>query len=252
MGTGIAEAALPESGIDPDYPVRLLQHEGLIAIISRVPRSNFGGDSLNEMMKDGAWVRNMVRAHAGVLEQFNGRGTVVPLRFGTICGNEAGVRGMLDAQQDRLQEALQRLEGKQEWGLRMYRDLDRLSQQLEQSQEKVEDSLNHISKGVAPFIKAEVEGLDESKQDALELVTQNCVKRCHDALGGHTEATADKALLAGTTEGKGEMIANTAFLVQVEQEEAFCLAIDELAERYAELGFVFELTGPWPPYHFVD
>jgi hypothetical protein len=48
-----------------------------------------------------------------------------------------------------------------------------------------------------------------------------------------------------------EMILNSAYLVAEEQFEQFHGALVVVQERYSQRGFRYELTGPWPPYHFA-
>jgi hypothetical protein len=47
------------------------------------------------------------------------------------------------------------------------------------------------------------------------------------------------------------MVLNGAYLVDEANLEAFGAALAALEETYAAQGFEYELTGPWPPYHFA-
>ena len=48
------------------------------------------------------------------------------------------------------------------------------------------------------------------------------------------------------------MLLNGAYLVPVDREADFGSAVGDLQERFGADGVTFELTGPWPPYNFVD
>ena len=48
------------------------------------------------------------------------------------------------------------------------------------------------------------------------------------------------------------MLLNGAYLVRVEREKAFADVMNALQSSYGNDGVRFELTGPWPPYNFVD
>ena len=45
---------------------------------------------------------------------------------------------------------------------------------------------------------------------------------------------------------------NAAYLVAEESVPEFRLTHAALRKQYAAHGIDFELTGPWPPYHFVS
>ncbi len=47
------------------------------------------------------------------------------------------------------------------------------------------------------------------------------------------------------------MIFNGAFLVKKEKVDAFHGEIQTLQTEYEKLGFIFESSGPWPPFNFV-
>jgi hypothetical protein len=44
---------------------------------------------------------------------------------------------------------------------------------------------------------------------------------------------------------------NSAYLVPTFMEKQFAHGIERLAAEYADMGFRFEKSGPWPPFHFV-
>ena len=46
------------------------------------------------------------------------------------------------------------------------------------------------------------------------------------------------------------MLFNAAYLVTADPS-AFEAVLEALAGDYRDRGIDFELTGPWPPYHFV-
>ena len=48
------------------------------------------------------------------------------------------------------------------------------------------------------------------------------------------------------------MFLNGAYLVAADRVRAFRAALDELEAEVGPKGAVYELTGPWPPYNFVE
>ena len=52
------------------------------------------------------------------------------------------------------------------------------------------------------------------------------------------------------TERKEEMIVNCDFLIEQSKSEEFMSRVIELEKLFEPLGCTFQVTGPWPPYHF--
>ncbi len=236
--------------ITPDQPIRFVTLRGVRAIVSKVSAREYGEETLPERSKDAEWVKSQIRRHASVLDGFKSSGTVMPVRFGSVYENEAGVAVMMSAEYDHVVETLDRLKDKQEWSLRMTRDSDRLGVKIASSGRTVEDSLDAISTGVAQFIKDEMGKAGELVDDEiLATVTENCIRRTHDALMPWAVDGAQKALV--TAPGV-DMVFNAAYLVESAQMSDFKEEIERLSKEMEPLGMTLDLTGPWPAYHFVD
>lgn len=248
-----ALSELPAHGIDQAHPIFLVKFQELMAIASRVALEHFGEQAMRNNIKNTQWLRERVRAHASIMEQFKVTGTLIPMRFGTVLNDEQGIRDLLNDRYHQYIEMLNQLDGRQEWGLRMYLDRAQLSGRVSQSDRQIEDSLDQISKGVARFVRDEMTKMDNLDEGELvELLTENCIKRSHDALLKYAENGLFKPLKSQAVYGPGEMILNAAYLVPVEREAGFREEVEQITATYSPMGFTFELTGPWPPYHFVD
>ena len=51
---------------------------------------------------------------------------------------------------------------------------------------------------------------------------------------------------------RDEIILHWAYLVTLDQVEAFTQTLNALAHRYEPYGLQFRMTGPWPPYTFCQ
>jgi len=47
------------------------------------------------------------------------------------------------------------------------------------------------------------------------------------------------------------MVLNGSYLVDRDRADAFATLVRALADGNAARGLALEITGPWPPYHFV-
>ena len=244
------KTAPPVDGMAENGPVRFVTLRGVRAIVSKVPTSEFGEQQLEKKSKNAEWVKERIRRHASVLDAFKGKCTVMPVRFGTVAESEADVAVVLNEEYDHIDETLDRLQNKQEWSLRILRDAERLSARIASSERTVEDSLDAISSGVAQFIKDEMDQAGELVDDEIiATVTENCIRRTHDALMPWAADGAQKALF---TAPGSDMVFNAAYLVESGNVSDFKAEYERLVGEMDALGLTLELTGPWPAYHFVD
>jgi hypothetical protein len=240
----------PSEGMDNRYPVRTIEYEGLHAVVSDVDADEYCGKAGEANMKDVEWLKERARRHAVLLESMKVGETFVPLRFCTILESEQHVHDMLKREYDHYRSVIDRVNGAEEWSLRIHRNLERLEERVRDSDRRVEDSLGVISQGVVSFVKEEMQRIDKMGGEAIELITDHCVRRSHAALVECSRDGLKKPVIADET--GGDIILSAAYLVDKHAGARIQDEVDRLAGEYEELGFRFELSGPWPPYHFVN
>jgi Gas vesicle synthesis protein GvpL/GvpF len=243
------EDPLPEGhgGVDADHPPFMIEHGSLSAIASLVPLAEFDEEALRENLNDVGWLERKARAHELVLDEALASMTVVPLRLCTIYRNEDQVREMLGRERGVFEDALRRLEGKTEWGVKLLVEpgaLERASSSPGESQERDE-----LSPGAAYMRERSREA--QAREDA-----DRVAEEWADYVHGLAASKASEALLnplqnpevSGHT---GEMLLNGVYLVDESAEKAFRMQVAALTDEFRERGASVELTGPWPPYNFV-
>ena len=209
--------------------------EGLIALTTAVPRAQFDIEPLRDNLNDLPWLERVAREHEAVLDQVLGDATVVPLRLCTIFEDDAGVQRMLQAEHDALTEALGRLGGREEWGVKVLLDRGRGAPAGEAegglaylARRREQLAAREQARVLAAELADQVDGaLRVVAVDAVRLPAQN------RELSGHS----------------GDMVLNAAYLVCDPAELRDC--VETLQSRYAAEGARIDLTGPWPPYNFV-
>jgi Gas vesicle synthesis protein GvpL/GvpF len=221
-----------------------LTQGALSVLVSVVPSEDFGAESLRANLNDLQWLERVAREHEAVLDELVAQTTVVPLRLCTIFADPDGARHMLEREREPLAEALARLEGRQEWGVKLLVDGERLAATAAPESDPArgeggaaylarrrnERQAREVARALAAQLVDEVDGaLRAHAIDAVRLRPQN------RELSGHT----------------GEMLLNGAYLLDADQVGALRALADELQERYAEHGARIVVTGPWPPYNFA-
>lgn len=212
---------------------------GLTALVAPVPRGEFAAEPLREHLNDLPWLELVAREHEAVLEQVLGRATVVPLRLCTLFEDAAGVERMLEREHDALRDALARLEGRQEWGVKVLVDRARLA--------PAATADAHGEGGAAYFARRRGEQAAREEARAAALALADDVHAALAALAA--DAVRLRAQNRELSRHDGEMVLNAAYLVSDPGELRTRVA--ELQERHGERGARIELTGPWPPYNFV-
>jgi hypothetical protein len=243
---------LPEEGIDPAYPVYALPYQGIQAVVSRVSLQEFGQERLEANLNDIKWVEAKVCAHQGVLEAVLARRTLIPMKFCTIYRSEERVQEMLAQYHADLANTLSRLAGKQEWGVKVYFDREALAQKVDEISDKVKALKSKMatkSSGAAYFLKKK---LEETIAEEIERLSDEAAQRSHDLLSSQADASTINSLQSKEITGrKEEMLLNGVYLVAEDTLAAFRIQLADLEKEYGDLGFHYEMTGPWPPYNFA-
>lgn len=247
----VFEEALP-GAIESDSALELITQGDLAAVVSPVPLSDYGDDALQERLTDATWTALRAMRHEKVVEHFARRASVVPLRFGTIYLERVRIEQMLSEREEELRSIIERLRGREEWGLNVYTDrakllenITTLSPSLRELSESAEDATPGQSYLIRKKIDAmrEREAREETKRVAAK-VEQELSKHCDDAR--RLRVIKDEAM------EHGELAAKFAFLVARKRFDEFRSAAETVADDYTGAGFRLELTGPWPAYNFAN
>jgi hypothetical protein len=243
----------PIPGVDSGAVVEPIEQRGLVALASRVPRSEFGEEPLRENLNDLAWLERVARAHEGVLERALEKGPVVPLRLCTIYDDEAGVRTMLSREREALNDALERLDGRTEWGVKLLVDrgaLARAARKRSPELAALEEELEASSEGSAYLIARRVE---RSVAELADQVAAELAEAVHARLSDcAVDAVLNPPQNRELSGHEGDMLLNGAYLVEADRTAELRDLLAELERRHSDLGARVELTGPWPPYNFVS
>jgi Gas vesicle synthesis protein GvpL/GvpF len=244
---------LPEGipGVDGGGSSRI-EAGGLSALVGRVPLAEFGAEPLRRNLNDIDWLERVARAHEAVLEGALAACTIVPLRLCTIYESEAGLQRMLEDERESLVEALELLDGRQEWGVKLLVEREKLSNAARARSDDVaalDEELAARAGGGAYMLRRRLERQVRETADALAAeVAEDVHARLQDWATDAVTRPPQNRDLSGH---EGEMLLNAAYLVEAERVDGMRELVAELEELHRPLGARLELTGPWPPYNFV-
>jgi hypothetical protein len=226
-------------GVD-GQPVRAHRHAGVTALVSEVPGERFGEQALKARLEELDELEGLARAHEAVLQAAVDRGAVVPFRLCTIYSSPARLDAMLEQEALTLTAALERLDGMQEWGVKAFlREAEPVASAAGQPATGTE----YLSR------KRERRDAVEAGREASESVAAGVHARLAERAAAAVLGRPQDRRLSGR---ETEMVLNAAYLVPREQAGSFRDAVSELGRRHEGDGVELELTGPWPPHHFVD
>ena len=214
-----------------DAPVELLEHDGLAALVSKLPGRDF-------RVK-----RRDLQRHLQVLEDAFGEATIVPCPFGTVVVSEDAVRGMLlTERREELLAALARLEGKVQLNVKavydeeeLLRELLRLHPELarlQASTKRLGDAGYYEQIRLGELIAA---ALSERRELDSQRLLRHLDERSEDTV---IEPAADYVAL------------KASFLVSRKQLRKFDDALERAAEA-EQPALRIEVIGPLPPTAFA-
>jgi hypothetical protein len=218
-------------GVSED--VYTVHHGGLAAVVSRTAAFIFDPTRENAL------------AHEHVLETVLQRHTVVPMSFGAVFRSEDGVREFLRALQGPLHDALRRLEGKLEFGLKVVWDRDRVVEDLKREHDEIRRFHHELArKRLESTYFARVQ-LGRMMEKALAELAARYIADIHRGLRAVSVAACHNKPIGD------KMILNAAYLVPRERQADLDAAVARIGQKFHDR-LNFKYTGPWPPYNFVN
>ncbi|MEU9351124.1 GvpL/GvpF family gas vesicle protein [Streptomyces griseoloalbus] len=227
------------TGVGGDPP-RLLSHHDLVAVVSHVPEADFAEEPLRAHLEDLDWLTSVARAHQGVIDALTTVTTPLPLRLGTVFRDDSGVRTMIEAREESFLRTLDRLEGRVEWGVKVYVEGERPPEAPAAPVPKPASGRDYLRQR-----RMRTKAQDDLWQRAETFATQ-----LHETLSECAEDSRLHAPQNPTLSGaSGRNVLNAAYLVSRAESEEFVERVDRTKDGAP--GIRVELTGPWAAYSFA-
>jgi len=237
--------ANPEDNVDllgmEDRPCRIVENGNLGMLVCPVPRREYNEESLHLYLEDMAWVESHARRHEETLLIVMEGRSVIPLPFCTIFTDEENIKQQLALNAEKIQGNLQRLGGHKEMHVKLIVNHKRLLEKLHEEQ-----PYSGEQGGGGYFQKRQWE---KKIAEEMERVLDDYGESLYQDLNNIAEVILlDKAGVVAP-EGQQVVFAVQALLSK-ERHEEWDKKLVEFDEKGDPLGFILEVSGPWPPYHF--
>jgi hypothetical protein len=256
---GIVPGQLDVSGAPPGLDascVALVTDGDLGALVSELDPSAYARERVEGLVADVSWLSPRAVAHDSVLTWASERGAVIPLKMFTLFSTHDAVKELLRARSGEMRETLARVAPGQEYAVRVFRLPGALTEHLAELSRTVRE-LETAAASATPGQRYLLERkLESERATEMRRVVGEMVRDVHDTLAhAALDATREpppRQLIDEQGEGgEGTAVLNGFFLVPRGGAGAFQETLRRLAIRHEPHGFRFEVTGPWPPYHFA-
>ena len=240
------------AAIEDDSQLEWVTVNSVAALVSRVSRATYSEESLAENLTDATWTAIRAMRHETVAEYVAKRISVIPLRFGTIYLEREGIEQMLGARTRELEEIIEHLRGREEWGVNVYCDRAVLLSSITTVSPVLRDLVERAQQAPPGQSYLMQKKIDTLRVDEARTAVNVIVEQIEQKLKEHGEDARRLRILKVETTEHGELKAKFAFLVARRDFEQFREAAERLAQDHKTAGIRLELTGPWPVYNFVQ
>jgi len=244
-------------GIDEKQEVFTLTHQELEAVVSKVSLEEFDSEAIKiKAQNDLKWIKEKAVIHEKVIEEAMRNGeeilSLIPMKFGTIFKEEKVLKETLNKHYEQLKDTLKKLEGKQEWSIKVYlADKKNFEQVIKEKNETIKEKEKEIAslpEGMAFFMEEE---LREVIFKEVEKELNNIIEGLFERLGKQAVASVKGKILGKELTGRPvPMVLNSAYLISGKKIESFKEEAKSLNQEIQAKGFYLEYSGPWPAYNF--
>jgi hypothetical protein len=247
----IARAGHPQpsevEAVDGSAHLDVVDEDALAAFCTRVELEDFSQEVIDARAKDVEWLGAIGYRHQSVMTALMHGGTIIPLRAFTLFGSDNAVRAMLREQRAASLATLERLDGKQEWTLRVEFEPNGWSKALVGRVDALRDLVAQIDTAPAGRAFLLRKKLDEEKKRASREAEQQVL--------GEIESAVVDALVCDTVAEsrtqRGGAFPQINVLIERDEDARLQELRAELEARYGGEGVSVVVTGPWPPYSFA-
>jgi Gas vesicle synthesis protein GvpL/GvpF len=233
--------------------VRLLDVEpGLYVAVADAPLSRYGEAQINRGLGDLEWVSRAAVAHEAVIESFVGETAVLPMKLFTIFTSDARVLEHIASQRTRIASLVKRVANHQEWGVRLMLDRARAGRAAAGGANRTRSTASRSSRAVGPgasFLQQK-----RAQRDAtVELASRarSTVAKLYDRLEAKSRLAKRRPASELPPQG-GPLLLDAAFLVPRARAASFKALTAREARTLSRQGYGMTVSGPWPPYTFVQ
>jgi len=252
VAAGTLDLSEAPRGVE-DARVVAVEDDAMAALCSFVAARDYTGEPIEARAGDVQWVGPRATAHDAVLTWASDHVEVVPFTMFTLFSGTDAVRSMLRERRAPLSDALARVRGASEYTLRVFRShVPTDDRALAESEPRIAE-LEKLAAEATPGQRYLLERkLEKARREERSRAGAAVAADVASTLAAHSVETVRSPLPAPSDGDAGaRAVLDASFLVKRDRVDELRAALGALVEQYEPRGFRFELTGPWPAYHFA-
>lgn len=221
--------------------------EDLAAVYTPVKDEEFSQEIIDRRAADLEWLGAIGYRHQGVIAELMKETAVIPLRAFTLFTSEEALRVYLGDNIDALRKVLDRLDGKQEWTLRVELDPQRWSDALVNRVDALRglrEQIDEAAPGKAFLLRKK---LDDERKRASAVAEKDLVTEIEKAVLDKLRCET----VSESRERRDGAFPQINVLINRDEESVLQELHSDLSSRYESEGVTLALSGPWPPYTFA-
>lgn len=208
-------------------------------VVCEVPLSTYGTEALAERMSNLEWISSVAVAHEGVIAAFMRADAVVPLKLFTIFSSQARALQHFLGREEELNVVIARVARSEEWGVRV-------AVRAEPVRAAVRPAPAAAAADGASYLrgkKAQYQAA-ASQHSRVRALASELFESLADLSADARQRELDRT--------PGAVVLDAAFLVPRTGAARLKAAAARYARTLGVEGGDLAVTGPWPPYSFVQ
>ncbi|MBM7623256.1 GvpL/GvpF family gas vesicle protein [Sporohalobacter salinus] len=186
--------------------------------------------------------RDELLKHEKVIESIMEEVELIPMSFGHVCESEDEIKSFLSSNYNKLLNFFDKIKDRIEVGLKVFWTDESFSEEIED--QEIQNLKEQAMKDEYSE-QMEVAEIGKIVEERVEAARDFYIEKIYMKLA---DASVDSKL---NSVPNPKMILNSAYLIDESKEEKFDKLVNDIYEEYEDK-LVFNYTGPWPPYNFVE
>ena len=215
---------------------------GLWLVVGDVPLSRYGEPSIQQSLRDLRWLSRCALSHEAVVEHWLRARALVPMKLFTIFESDERALAHLGKDRRRLERSISRVAERSEWGVRIRRSSAQVVEPPKtRAKARAKTGSGYLAEKKHARDRVKTEGKRASARARAAFATLTA---------GAVEADRRPPPPGGSSTTR--LLLDAAFLVACSEAARFRAVARRLSRELAPEGYRVELTGPWPPYNFIE
>jgi hypothetical protein len=240
-------------GLDDVHDAYSLSLGGIKAIVCDLDEAEYNEEKLEEKVNDIEWLHEKAFHHHETLAALNKGSSVIPMKFCTIYQSEESLKEKIEPRKKAIINLLSWLNHKEEWNLKIYCDDEKWEKSFKDHNLIIEEKkakIEQLSPGKQFFAKKKLDKWIKEEMDNKK--DSFCYDIYNELDSIAIESTVKKNWSKDVTGKQEDMSWNSVYLLSSEHVDKLATYLEQWKEEWEEKGWKFEVTGPWPPYHFAS